>query len=304
VDSAVLVVGESGTGKERVAELVHRCSSRAAGPFVPLDCGAVTETLLESELFGHARGAFTGATQDRPGLFEAADGGTLFLDEVGEMSLGMQSKLPRALQELEVRRVGETRSRRVDVRVVAATNRDLAAAASAGAFRRDLYYRLKVVEIRIPPLRERPDDVLPIARARLAAIAARMGRRIEGLSPRAADALRRHPWPGNVRELENALEQAAALCEGARIEASDLPESIRTGGSEAPTSSGPRPLEELEREAVLAALAANGGNQRRTAAALGIGTATLYRKLRRWREAGLLAPAGGARAAPTSLHRG
>ena len=284
VESTVLVTGESGTGKERIAELVHTDSPRAAGPFVAVDCGAVTETLLESELFGHARGAFTGATQDRVGLFEAASRGTLFLDEVGEMSLGMQTKLLQALQELEVRRVGESQTRKIDVRVICATNRELARDVEAGRFRRDLYYRLAVIELRIPPLRERAEDVLPLARALLEGIARRMGKEAHGISPRAADQLLRHPWPGNVRELENALEQALALAEGGRIEWRDLPEPVRAGqGPEAAAPPGARTFEQIEREAILATLAAHGGNQARTAAALGIGTATLYRKLKRWR---------------------
>ncbi|HET9553913.1 MAG TPA: sigma-54-dependent Fis family transcriptional regulator [Anaeromyxobacteraceae bacterium] len=283
VDSTVLVTGESGVGKERIAELIHRRSARAAGPYVTVDCGAVTETLLESELFGHARGAFTGAHADRVGLFEAAHGGTLLLDEVGEMSLAMQAKLLRAIQELEVRRVGESTSRKVDVRVVAATNRDLGAEVAAGRFRKDLYYRLKVVEIRVPPLRERPDDVLPLARALLAGLSQRLGKRIGGLSPRAADQLQRHLWPGNVRELENALERAAAMAVGPRIELADLPEEIRRLDGPPRTGAGQRTLADVEREAILSALEAHDGNQARTAAALGIGTATLYRKLKAYR---------------------
>jgi two-component system, NtrC family, response regulator HydG len=286
VDSTVLVTGESGVGKERIAELVHRRSARAAHPFVAVDCGAVTETLLESELFGHVRGAFTGATGDRVGLFEAAAGGTLFLDEVGETSLGMQAKLLRAIQEREVRRVGESSSRKVDVRVVAATNRDLRAAVAAGRFRQDLLYRLKVVEVRVPPLRDRPEDLLPLARALLAAAARRTGRRIGGLTGAALEALQRHAWPGNVRELENALERAVALASGPRVDVADLPEEVRVPGP-APRPLGTRRLEEVEREAILAALAAHGGHQGHTAAALGIGTATLHRKLKRWREMGL-----------------
>ncbi|MCM2335139.1 MAG: sigma-54 dependent transcriptional regulator, partial [Anaeromyxobacteraceae bacterium] len=278
--------GESGVGKERLAELVHRRSARAGRPFVAVDCGAVTETLLESELFGHVKGAFTGATADRVGLFEAAGGGTLFLDEVGETSLAMQAKLLRAIQEREVRRVGESVSRRVDVRVVAATNRDLAAAVAAGRFRQDLLYRLKVVEVRVPPLRERPEDLLPLARSLLASAARRTGRRLTGLTAAAAEALQRHAWPGNVRELENALERAAALAAGPRVDVADLPEEVRHPGRPAPAP-GVRPLEEVEREAILAALQANGGHQGRTAAALRIGTATLHRKLKLWREMGL-----------------
>ena len=227
VDSTVLITGESGSGKERIARLVHEESTRAAGPFIAVNCGAITETLLESELFGHARGAFTGATQDRPGLFEAANGGTLLLDEVGEVSPGMQVKLLRALQEREIRRVGENKSRRVDVRVVAATNRDLAHGVAGGAFRQDLYYRLKVVELHVPPLRERRDDILPLARVLLADAALRMKRKIAGLAPGAADQLLRYEWPGNVRELENAMERAVALARGSRVELEDLPEEVR-----------------------------------------------------------------------------
>src|SRR5205809_2694486 len=204
VDSTVLITGESGAGKERIARLIHDESTRAAGPFIAVNCGAITETLLESELFGHARGAFTGATADRPGLFEAANGGTLLLDEVGEVSPGMQVKLLRALQEREIRRVGENRNRRIDVRVLAATNRDLAQGVAGGDFRQDLYYRLKVVELHVPPLRERRDDILPLARVLLAESALRMKRKITGLAPAAADQLVRYEWPGNVRELENA----------------------------------------------------------------------------------------------------
>src|SRR5450759_2575975 len=192
VDSTVLITGESGSGKERVARLVHEESTRATGPFVAVNCGAITETLLESELFGHARGAFTGAAQDRPGLFEAANSGTLLLDEVGEVSPGMQVKLLRALQEREIRRVGENKNRKVDVRVVAATNRDLANGVAGGNFRQDLYYRLKVVALHVPPLRERRDDVLPLARALLADAAQRMKRKISGLAPDAVDQLLRY----------------------------------------------------------------------------------------------------------------
>jgi DNA-binding NtrC family response regulator len=286
VDSTVLVTGESGVGKERVAELVHRRSARASRPFVAVNCGAVTETLLESELFGHVRGAFTGATADRVGLFEAAAGGTLLLDEVGETSLPMQAKLLRAIQEREVRRVGESVARKVDVRVVAATNRDLAEAVAARRFRQDLLYRLKVVEVHVPPLRERPEDVLPLARALLAGAARRLGRPAPGLTAAAAEALQRHAWPGNVRELENALERAVALAAGPRLEAADLPEEVRAPLAR-PRSSGTLTLDEVEREHVLATLAAHGGHQGRTAAALRIGTATLYRKLKAWRAMGL-----------------
>ncbi|HXU06091.1 MAG TPA: sigma 54-interacting transcriptional regulator, partial [Polyangia bacterium] len=205
----------------------------------------------------------------------------LLLDEVGEVSSGMQVKLLRALQEREIRRVGENRSRRVDVRVVAATNRDLAHGVAGGAFRQDLYYRLKVVELHVPPLRERRDDVLPLARVLLADAALRMKRKISGLAPGAADQLLRHPWPGNVRELENAMERAVALARGSRVELEDLPEEIRNAFPTPVASRGTvRPLADVEKDYILAALEVNGGNQTQTATQLRIGTATLYRKLK------------------------
>ncbi|HEY4658948.1 MAG TPA: sigma-54-dependent Fis family transcriptional regulator [Gemmatimonadaceae bacterium] len=281
VDSTVLITGESGSGKERIARLVHEESTRAAGPFIAVNCGAITETLLESELFGHARGAFTGATQDRPGLFEASNRGTLLLDEVGEVSPGMQVKLLRAVQEREIRRVGENKNRPIDVRVVAATNRDLAHGVAGGTFRQDLYYRLKVVELRVPALRERRDDILPLARVLLADAAVRMKRKISGLAPGAADQLLRYEGPGNVRELENAMERAVALSRGSRVELEDLPEEVRQALPKPMAAAGTvRPLDEVEKEYILAALEQNGGNQTRTAAQLRIGSATLYRKLR------------------------
>jgi two-component system response regulator HydG len=281
VDSTVLITGESGSGKERIARLVHEESMRATGPFVAVNCGAITETLLESELFGHARGAFTGAAQDRPGLFEAANRGTLLLDEVGEVSPGMQVKLLRALQEREIRRVGENKSRKVDVRLLAATNRDLAHGVAGGEFRQDLYYRLKVVELHVPPLRERRDDILPLARVLLADAALRMKRKIAGLAPDAADQLLGYPWPGNVRELENAMERAAALARGSRVQLEDLPEEIRRAVAAPVATKGKvRPLDEVEKEYILAALGLNDGNQTHTAKQLHIGSATLYRKLK------------------------
>ena len=280
VDSTVLITGESGSGKERIARLLHDESTRAAGPFIAVNCGAITETLLESELFGHARGAFTGATQDRPGLFEAANSGTLLLDEIGEVSPAMQVKLLRALQEREIRRVGENRSRRVDVRVVAATNRDLAHGVASGGFRQDLYYRLKVVELHVPPLRERRDDILPLARVLLADAALRMKRKVSGLLPNTAEQLLRYGWPGNVRELENAMERAVALARGSRIELEDLPEEIRRTLPRETASGGVRPLDEVEKEYIVAVLELNKGNQTHTARQLHIGSATLYRKLK------------------------
>lgn len=295
VDSTVLISGQSGAGKERIARLLHKGSSRAGGPFIAVNCGAITETLLESELFGHAKGAFSGATQDRPGLFEAADGGTLLLDEIGEIPHSMQVKLLRTLQEREIRRVGENTSRKVDVRIVAATNRDLAQEVALGNFRQDLYYRMNVVALQVPPLRERRDDILPLARVLLAEAALRMKRKIAGLSPEAADQLVRYSWPGNVRELENAMERAVALSPGELIELEDLPEEVRQ--ATVPVflvHDTVRSLDEIEREYILSALERNGGNQTLTAQQLQIGSATLYRKLKSY---GVIT----GRAAPAAL---
>jgi transcriptional regulator with PAS, ATPase and Fis domain len=283
VDATVLISGESGVGKERIARLVHDGSTRTTGPFIAVNCGAITETLLESELFGHKRGAFTGAVSDRQGLFEAANRGTLMLDEVGEISPGMQVKLLRVLQEREIRRVGESKSRPVDVRILAATNRDLAHRVAEGVFRQDLYYRLKVVELHVPPLRDRRDDILPLARVLLADAAVRMGREISGLVPQAADQILRYEWPGNVRELENAMEHAVALARGNRVDLEDLPEEIREAFPK-PVVSGEtvQSLDEVEKDYILAVLERNGGNQTRTAEQLQIGSATLYRKLKKY----------------------
>jgi DNA-binding NtrC family response regulator len=280
VDSSVLVTGESGVGKERVGRLIHEESERADGPFVAVNCAAVTETLLESELFGHARGSFTGATQDRPGLFEAAHRGTIFLDEIGEIPQSMQVKLLRVLQEQEVRRVGENRPRKIDARVIAATNRDLAEDVQSGRFRDDLYYRLRVIELRIPALRDRRQDVLPLARRALAQIARKMERRIDGFTPAAADQLLRYSWPGNVRELQNAVEHAVVLANGSKIDVGDLPEEVRLSKAQTFSLDLSRPLAEVERDYILTVLERNRGNQKRTAEQLGIGTATLYRRLR------------------------
>ncbi len=280
VESTALITGESGVGKERIARLIHDESPRSGRPFVGVNCGAVTETLLESELFGHARGAFTGADRERPGLFESANGGTLFLDEIGEISPGMQVKLLRSLQEREIRRVGENRSRPVDVRIVAATNRNLADDVAAGRFRQDLFYRLRVIELRVPPLRERPEDVLPLARVFLAETARRMGRKVTGFTPRAANQLLRHLWPGNVREVQNAVEHAVALCAGNRVDVEDLPEELRSAMPRPRSSGRTRPLEDVEREYILAAVEEAGGNRTRAATDLGIGLATLKRKLK------------------------
>lgn len=286
VDSTVLITGESGAGKERVAQLMHDESGRSAGPFIAVNCGAISESLLESELFGHARGAFTNASSGRIGLFEAANTGTLLLDEIGEVSPQMQVKLLRVLQEREVRRVGENTARPIDVRIIAATNRNLVDQISDGTMREDLYYRLKVIEIRVPPLRERVEDILVLAEVFLQASARRMKRSIDRLDATVAKQLLRHSWPGNVRELENAMERAAALASGGRVQLDDLPEELRPPNDVRQASPSPgaksdrRTLQEVEKDYILAALARNGGNRSRTASFLNIGIATLYRKLK------------------------
>jgi transcriptional regulator with PAS, ATPase and Fis domain len=225
-DAAVLLTGESGTGKERVAQALHRLSRRVGGPFVAENCAAIPDTLLESVLFGHKKGAFTGAIKDHPGHFLAAHRGTLLLDEIGEMPLPLQAKLLRTLQEGEVRAVGDNKVRKIDVRVIAATNQNLEAAVAAGRFREDLYYRLNVLRLELPPLRDRDDDVLLLARRFLAVAAQKAGRAL-ALSPSAEAALRSARWPGNVRQLQNEMQRTAALCEGPEVAAADLSADVR-----------------------------------------------------------------------------
>ncbi|MEZ4363991.1 MAG: sigma 54-interacting transcriptional regulator [Kofleriaceae bacterium] len=289
-DATVLVTGESGVGKERVARLIHDESARAVGPFVTLNCGALPESLLETELFGYVRGAFTGAAHDRVGLFEAASGGTLFLDEIGEMPATMQVKLLRVLQEGEVRRVGETALRKIDVRLVAATHRDLAADVASARFRQDLYYRLRVVELDVPPLRDRRDDILPLARAYLIAAAERDRRKVTSLSPAAAHQLVRYGWPGNVRELANAMERAVVFASSDRVELDDLPEAIAHALPATPAGGEVRSLADVERDYILAVLRRCEGNRAQAAAQLQIGVATLYRKLKQYGAAAEQAP--------------
>lgn len=283
VESTVLITGESGTGKERVARFVHDNSACAHGPFVAVNCGAISESLLESELFGHARGAFTGATGDRPGLFEAANGGTLFLDEVAEIPPTMQVKLLRAIQEREVRRVGENTSRPINVRIVTATNKGLGPEVAAKRFREDLYYRLKVMELVVPPLRERREDILPLARILLAEASLRMRRSVEGLSGPAADRLLGYGWPGNVRELANVMERAIAVTTRNRVDLEDLPPEVRLAPPLPNLAEAIRPLEAIEKDYILAILEAKGGNRKDASAALRIGVATLQRKLRSYK---------------------
>ena len=281
LDSTVLVLGESGVGKERLARWLHEASPRRPRPFVAVNCGAFADTLLESELFGHVRGAFTGAVGERPGVFEAAHSGTLFLDEVGDVSPAMQIRLLRVLQEREVRRLGDVRARRVDVRLIAATNRDLFADVEAQRFRADLYYRLNVVELSIPPLRERPEELDALVRQLLPRIARRLGRVVSGYTPRAWDALQHHTWPGNIRELEHAIERACAVTAGPEIDLDDLPPAVRNI-LDAPQA---RPLREHEKAFIRATLRRHGGDRQKTAQVLGVSPSTLKRRLRQARSA-------------------
>jgi PAS domain S-box-containing protein len=274
----VLILGESGTGKEMVARALHRLSGRRAGPFEAINCAALPEALLESELFGHVKGAFTGALRERIGRIEAASGGTLFLDEVGELSPATQAKLLRFLQSHEIQRVGENATRTADVRVLAATNRDLARAVSEGAFREDLYYRIRVIPIHLPPLRERREDIPLLATQLLEGIATARGRPAMSLAPSAQQRLLRHAWPGNVRELANALEYAVAIAPGRRIRPEDLPPELSGGRTR--YSSGEQGTQD-EAERLREALRQSGGNRSTAARALGMDRVTLYRKLKK-----------------------
>jgi len=281
-DATVLIEGESGTGKELIARAVFEGSGRRDHPFIPINCSTLPEPLLESELFGYEKGAFTGAERTRKGLFEAAHQGTLFLDEIGDMPLALQGKLLRVLQEGEVRRLGSTTPLRVKVRILAATNRKIEVLVSEGTIRDDLFYRLSVVRITIPPLRERPDDIIPMAHHFLEAFRKKTSKDIEGFHPDAVQTLLHHPWPGNVRELENAVERAVTLARGPSITPRDLSLGLplaQPGPGQGVT------LKELQRRHILSVLERQGGNQARAARELGIGRNTLWRRLR---EFGLL----------------
>ncbi len=280
-DSSVLITGESGVGKEVVARLIHARSTRAKGPFLAINCDALPETLLDSELFGYKAGAFTGAVSDHAGLFEAAAGGTLFLDEIGEISHASQVKLLRVLQEREIRRVGENRSRPVDVRVLAATNRNLETGMTEGRFRDDLYYRLRVIEIAIPPLRERKEDILPLARFFVDRFKTKLKLPSLRLSAEVIGYLTGYPWPGNVRELENAIEHAAILSRDGRLTPDLLPPGIVHQAMRPGRTLGKRSLDEVEREHIEAVLRQTDGRLREAAAILGISTATLWRHRKR-----------------------
>src|SRR5690242_6792107 len=281
-DYPVLILGESGTGKELVAKSIHYSGPRKDRPFAPVDCSSLVPTLIESELFGYVKGAFTGAIQSKQGLLEAAQGGTLFLDEIGDMPVDLQAKLLRALQEREVKPVGSTERRRINIRIIAATNRDLEAAIRNGSFRQDLFFRLNVVQIKLPPLRERKSDIQLLVTSFLEKFSDAHG------APRTIsdDAMRRliaYDWPGNVRELENAIERALAMGSGPIVHVGDLPSNLHFPSSErAPERDELLPMEELERRAILRTLRETGGDKLAAARMLGIGKTTLYRKLKQY----------------------
>jgi DNA-binding NtrC family response regulator len=283
--TTVLITGESGTGKEVVARAIHRMSPRRDQGFVAVNCAAIPEQLLESELFGHARGAFTGAVADKVGLFEEADGGTLLLDEVGDLPLPLQAKLLRVLQEGAIRRVGEARERRVDVRLIGATARNLETEVGAGRFREDLFYRLNVVRIHIPPLRERPEDLARLTLVLLQRAAGRAGRNVE-LAPDVLPVLRQRRWPGNVRELENAIERAVVLSADGVVRGEAFQDAGLGVSADTPAARAATPVRlkeavaQAERDAIASALAAAQGNREQAARALGVSLRTLYYKLR------------------------
>ena len=277
----MLLRGENGTGKGVLARALHAQSPRRDRPFVVVNCPTLSEELLASELFGHARGAFTGAVRDQEGRMEAAEGGTVFLDEIGEISPAVQAKLLRFLQEKRFERVGETRTRTADVRVVAATNRDLDAEVKGGRFREDLLYRLNVMEIVVPPLRDRAEDVLPLARGFVEFFARQAGRPPPDLSPATQKLLLAYPWPGNVRELRNAIERALILARGQVLEPESFPERIAASASDAPVLGGNFTTDEIEREHALRVMA-HTATMEEAARILGIDASTLWRKRKKW----------------------
>ena len=281
LDTTVLVYGESGTGKEFIVRLIHEQSPRASAPFVSINCAALTETLLESELFGHVRGAFTGAVRDKAGLFEVAGSGTIFLDEIGEVAPTVQAKLLRALQEREIRRVGAERSIKVNARVVAATNRDLRAAVDAGTFREDLFFRLGAFVITVPPLRDRREDIPPLVHNFLVRAAGRMKKDVSSVSADAMSGLMNYRWPGNVRELEHAVERAVILANGATIRLRDLPPEV-TQKPRGRAGDDTLDLQTQERMSIERALERFGGNRKKAAEALNISTVTLWRRMKQY----------------------
>jgi NtrC-family two-component system response regulator AlgB len=280
-EATVLLRGESGTGKGVLAHVIHDHSARAKAPFVTVHCPALSTELLESELFGHARGAFTGAVQATEGRVAAAEGGTLFLDEIGDLPPAIQPRLLRLLQERVYERVGENRTRRADVRLIAATNRDLAAAVAAGTFREDLYYRLNVIEIDLPPLRARPHDLLPLAEHLLRFFARQAGKSVTGFSAAAREAISRHSWPGNLRELRNAVERGVILSSGPEVDLGHLPVRLASAAVPRVEVGGPCTLEALEVEHIRRVLAGTASLDE-AAAVLGIDPSTLFRKRRKY----------------------
>ncbi len=295
-DSGILIQGESGTGKEVIARAIHFRGARAARPFIAINCAALPEALLESELFGYAKGAFTGAATERKGLFEEADGGTLLLDEIGDMPLLLQGKLLRVLQEGEIRRVGSASVGRVDVRILASSNRDLQALIGEGKFREDLFYRLNVIPLIIPPLRERREDIVPLCRHFMTVYAEKLGRAPQTLSPEAVEIITQHDWPGNVRELENVMVRAVTLTASPEISADEFRKIYSLGGARASglhASNGApsadrtgdtagRTMQSAEKEMILRALQAADGNQTKAAQALDMGRNTLWRKMKKY----------------------
>ena len=284
-EATVLITGESGTGKELIAKAIHNNSRRRKEPFIAVNCAALAESLLESELFGHERGAFTGAEGRRKGRFLSADKGTIFLDEIGEISAAMQSKLLRVIQEREIQPLGSDQTVRVDVRILAATHRDLAQEAEQGRFRFDLFYRLNVVALHLPPLRERPEDIPLLAGHFLKKFAEKNNKQVKAFAPAAMRRLNSHAWPGNVRELENAVERAVVLLAGEYVEEWDLPPALLVGPAEGSASvaiPAGISLEDVERQAIMAALEAAGGNKSEAARQLGITRKTLHAKLQKY----------------------
>jgi DNA-binding NtrC family response regulator len=292
-NASILIQGESGTGKELVARAIHYHSSRKEGSFIAVNCAAIPKELMESELFGHVKGSFTGAIADKKGKFEMADGGSIFLDEIGDLDISLQAKILRALQEREFERVGGTKSIRVNIRLIAATNKDLSRAMKEGSFREDLYYRLSVIPLVIPPLRERQEDIPYLAEHFLIKYNQENGKNIKGVEPDAMKALKLYSWPGNVRELENCMERAVVMAETDRIRLSDLPLAVRNGRIEEPGSSWAegkrgvswevgRPMREIEREYILKTLEEMKGNRTRTAEVLGISVRGLRDKLKEY----------------------
>ncbi|MBB1425971.1 sigma-54-dependent Fis family transcriptional regulator [Shewanella sp. SG44-2] len=284
VPTSILVTGESGVGKEKLVDFIHRHSDRNNKPLLAINCGALTESLLDSELFGHVKGAFTGAENNKMGLIESANGGTLFLDEVGELSPSMQTKLLRVIQEKQIRRVGDNNIKDVDVRIISATNKDLEAAVEAGDFRQDLYYRLNVIELKIPPLRNRGEDILPLARCFLSDFNEKLGRKITGFNYKTADLLLNYDWPGNIRQLANTIERAVVLSPGPQIMPEDLPEEFHQNITKPSINNGIKPLNTIEKDYIVSVLETLNNNKALTAKKLGMSLATLYRKLKEYDE--------------------